>query len=182
MVNSSSRGNIKKEIITFALAVLLAYLISFGYIHVLGLILHTKAPLQYVGSGSMTPTINIGDVVVVKGVEFEELKVGDIISFETPSKPIVHRIIAFEEHDGKTFIRTKGDANPCPDFFLVRYEDVIGKVIFIIPKIGYIFLFFETPLGYVARIGIFLALFVLWIGVENIVGIFKREEREKEKQ
>jgi len=78
----------------------------------------------------------IGDLPIVAGAD--EYKVGDVIVYSVPgqSVPIVHRIIRVNS-DG-TFT-TKGDHNPnlLPFEGAVRKENVHGKVIFIIPKLGY---------------------------------------------
>lgn len=45
-------------------------------------------------SGSMKPKLNIGDIVVIKEVENEDLEVGDIISFKEQSTGVItHRIV-----------------------------------------------------------------------------------------
>jgi hypothetical protein len=77
-----------------------------------------------------------GDIPIVQGTS--EYKVGDVIVYDTPSEPlpVIHRIIKINP-DG-TYM-TKGDHNPYPLPFeySVRPDQVHGRVIFIIPKLGY---------------------------------------------
>ena len=92
-------------------------------------------------SGSMSPTFNRGDAVVINKLttkEKDELKKGDIIQFVSGTKYVVHRIndITNDENGNKMFI-TKGDHNNTVDATEVAMEDVIGKVSFVIPLIGY---------------------------------------------
>ncbi len=92
-------------------------------------------------SGSMSPTFNRGDAVIVKKLntqEKDELDKNDVIQFVSGSKYVVHRIVevANDEYGNKLFI-TKGDANNTSDAGKVKLENVVGKVSCVIPFIGY---------------------------------------------
>ena len=96
-------------------------------------------------SGSMKPKIQPGDVVVITNRNKEDLKKGDIITFNGEDNDIItHRIIDIQNN---SYI-TKGDNNNSIDAFAVPFENVIGKVLFHIPKIGYIIEFLSKPLVY----------------------------------
>ena len=93
-----------------------------------------------IGSGSMMPTINKGDVVIVKTLkqnELKEIKKNDVLVYNHDRKIIVHRIIEIKELGGKEYYLTKGDNNATKDAYLVDKEDVIGIVSFRIKYIGY---------------------------------------------
>lgn len=88
-------------------------------------------------SGSMRPLMDVGDVAIVAKVPADIVKEGDIIQFRKEKVNVMHRVIEIQEtEDGKFFI-TKGDANKDPDTDPVVPEQVIGRVIFKIPKIGW---------------------------------------------
>ena len=96
-------------------------------------------------SGSMLPHIKIKDIVVTKKVAAEELEVGDIITFIAPDSryggiSITHRILDkyYDESLGSYTYRTKGDANNIADNALVPNDNILGKVILKIPKLGYL--------------------------------------------
>ena len=96
-------------------------------------------------SGSMLPEIAIKDIVVTKKVPAEELEVGDIITFIAPDSryggiSITHRILDkyYDEAIGSYTYRTKGDNNNVADSSLVPNNNILGKVILKIPKLGYI--------------------------------------------
>lgn len=96
-------------------------------------------------SGSMLPDIQIKDIVVTKKVPAEELEVNDIITFITPDTrfggiSVTHRIIDkyYDEALGTYSYRTKGDANNVADSVLVPNNNVLGKVILKVPKLGYL--------------------------------------------
>ena len=82
-----------------------------------------------VTTGSMSKTIQIDDVIIVKITK--EVKTGDIISFFNEDEIVTHRII---EEKNRQLI-TKGDANNTTDKPITK-EEVIGKVELIIPKFG----------------------------------------------
>ena len=78
-----------------------------------------------IGSGSMTPNINKGDIIIIKKLsqeELEELQIGDVLVFESENRIVVHRI---EEITDNEFY-TKGDANNEKDAYPVKRFDVIG--------------------------------------------------------
>jgi len=93
-----------------------------------------------VASGSMRPEMDVGDTVIVAKVKAETIKLGDVIEFRTKEKiNVMHRVIRTEETEqgAKVFI-TKGDANREPDTEPVNPNDVRGRVIFTIPKVGWL--------------------------------------------
>ena len=96
-------------------------------------------------SGSMLPEIKVKDIVVTKKVPAESLEVEDIITFIAPDSryggiSITHRIKEkyYDESLGTYSYRTKGDANNVADASLVPNDNVLGKVILKIPKLGYL--------------------------------------------
>jgi signal peptidase len=104
-------------------------------------------------SGSMSPNLEIGDIVLVSDVDVNEIEVGDIIQFQigNMSIPTIHRVHEIlEEGDNLEFI-TKGDANNNPDIFPVSPGQITGQVVFKIPKIGWISIGVKEMLN---RIGI----------------------------
>ncbi len=93
-----------------------------------------------IGSGSMEPNLNIGDVVVVQKIseeEISELKVDDILVYEKDDVVIVHRIDEIRSEGDNSYFITKGDNNKEADNWLVDEATVLGKVSLRIPLIGY---------------------------------------------
>lgn len=107
-------------------------------------------------SGSMEPKLYPGDIVLVINKNKSDFKVDDVITFEHDNDIVTHRIIDIQDD---TYI-TKGDNNDAPDPFTVKYEDIIGKVLFHIPKVGYIIKFLSNPLVIAIEM-IILAIFVI---------------------
>ncbi len=92
-------------------------------------------------SGSMSPTFDRGDAVVVKkltSAEKDQLKKGDVIQFTSGSKFVVHRIVKIDnDGNGNRVFITKGDHNNAVDANVVGYDQVAGEVAFIVKYIGY---------------------------------------------
>lgn len=113
--------------------------------------------LSTVASGSMRPTMDTGDMVILVDVPFEKLDVGDVTQFWREGVMIIHRV---HEINGETIIM-KGDANNVPDSDLVFPNQIQGKMIAIIPKIGWISIYlrwafssvYDTLTGLIGNIG-----------------------------
>ncbi len=91
-------------------------------------------------SGSMTPALAPGSLVVVRPTPPQELGVGSVITYQLESrKPltVTHRVHAQGlAADGRPVFWTKGDANSAVDAKPVRPEQVKGKVWYAVPQLG----------------------------------------------
>ncbi len=104
--------------------------------------------LLTVESGSMEPAIKRGAIVVVKPES--DYHKGDVITVVEPANPkisLTHRIVEIEEQKESIFYTTKGDANEAPDTEKRPKENVVGKVLFSIPLVGYPVAFAKTRDG-----------------------------------
>jgi signal peptidase I len=120
-----------------------------------GLAIGTFSPIMVVCSQSMQPTLEYGDLIVIRGGQAENVEVGDVIAFNVPSpydqlaaSPTVHRVVEKLTENGEVYFKTKGDSNPSADSWEVPTENVVGEYTqFKIPYVGSVALFFRTPLG-----------------------------------
>ena len=96
-------------------------------------------------SGSMDPTIEVGDIVFVK--ETKDVKEKDIIAFKVENSIVTHRVVEKIKKDSNTYYRTKGDANKSVDNELVKASDIEGRYVFRVGKIGKIIMFLKTKFG-----------------------------------
>ncbi len=102
----------------------------------------TSSPTYTILTPSMAPAYPPGTLIVLRPVEPEELRVGDVITFQVSSgndTGITHRIIGVTEssNGGRTFT-TMGDNNAKADDASVRPEQIRGVVWYAIPWIGVI--------------------------------------------
>ncbi|TET40914.1 MAG: signal peptidase I, partial [Dehalococcoidia bacterium] len=94
-------------------------------------------PTTVIG-GSMRPTLDVGDVVIVVKVPADTINPDDIIQFrEAEGGTTVHRVVEIQETEGNMVFVTQGDANEAPDPDPVLADNVVGKVVFNIPKVGW---------------------------------------------
>lgn len=89
-----------------------------------------------IASGSMTPTLNPGDIAIIISVPPQTIEIGDIIQYYTADMMVIHRVIDTYRAGGTRGFITKGDANAEPDD-PVNQNQVIGKSVFIIPQLGW---------------------------------------------
>lgn len=92
-----------------------------------------------IGSGSMSPTFNKGDVVIVEKIknQFNKLSTGDIIAYNHDDKIIIHRLVKIISVNGEDYYYTKGDANDNIDNYKVEKKQILGTVKVYFPFVGY---------------------------------------------
>ncbi len=145
--------------------IVILFAATYGGVEVLRVALHSDSPLMVVSSGSMIPTLNVGDIIIVRGVDPHIVTVGTIIIFHSPYEwdmPIVHRVIAVLNDGGQLFFETKGDNNQVQDGWKVPAANLIGIYVLKIPYIGLISLELRGPLG----VTLIILLVALIIAVE----------------
>lgn len=99
-----------------------------------------------VASGSMEPTLQIGDLIITKEKSKKDIKVGDIISFKDGDSTITHRVIKVISQNGEILYQTKGDNNNVSDEKNIKYEDVEGVYVDHIPELGKMYIYIQkTP-------------------------------------
>ena len=131
----------------------------------------------YVLTESMEPEIEAGDMILGETTSFDQLKVGDIITYqgetgEVNGKIITHKIV---EIDGD-LITTKGIANDIADP-PIRQSQIMSRYVTTIPLAGDIFSAINSKLGFIFLIAIPLAL-LIFNEITNIVKAVKNEKEE----
>lgn len=106
-----------------------------------------KTKPYIVQSGSMEPTIMTGDIIIVSPQA--KYYRNQVITFKDSGERVVtHRIVGDGRNEDGPFV-TKGDANQTTDEEEVTPVQIIGKVIFTLPKLGYVVAYSRTPAGLV---------------------------------
>ena len=90
-----------------------------------------------VTSPSMKDTLNVGDIVFVKDVSFEDLQVGDVVTVASSDGKsfFTHRVVGIDR-DKKT-ITTRGDANGADDPMPTEADRIVGRMWYSVPLLGY---------------------------------------------
>ena len=112
-------------------------------------------------SGSMEPTLEINDVVIVKKCPIKELKEGDIITFLQEDRTISHRILRITKDEGELKFITKGDNNEIADKDVVHANNIYGKVLFNVKGIGKIIQYIQDVRGFINIIIFVIIIFIL---------------------
>ena len=135
-------------------------------------------------TGSMLPEIQVYDVVVTKKTPVKDLKEGDVITFASSDTRflntiITHRILKkyYDSEKKQYTFQTKGDNNNVADSALVQEGNIFGKVIFKIPKLGYLQEFLASRGGWIIAI----LLPCLAVISYDIVKLMKSLKRKKYK-
>ena len=128
MERDYKKGGIASLIVPAVLTIVIVYFTS-GYF---------KYHAMAIASGSMSPTINKGDVVIVEKIDndYDKLEEGMTIAFEHSGVVVVHRIVDVVKEAGDYYFYTKGDANGMKDNYPVYTDMIVGRVTFWIPFVG----------------------------------------------
>ena len=98
-------------------------------------------------TGSMEPEIKDGDLIIVKQIDGNDVKVGDVISFfdpeSTSNSVLTHRVTEIINENGSLSFRTKGDANNTEDKMAVPEDELVGIYKSRIPGAGNIAMFMQ---------------------------------------
>jgi len=135
--------------------------------------LNTDSPIVVATSESMTPAIDVGDLLIVKGVDPEDVAVGTVIVFHPKADPgqlIVHRVVEVIHQEKQIIFITKGDNNPETDKWMVPANRLVGIVVGRIPYLGQVAIFARSIYGTV--------LIVVLIAITTIL-IFAEYRRSK---
>ena len=166
MVNSKKK--ILFKVISSIIVVILALLLFFNLYNIVGRLVFKETLPKFFGyseavveSGSMSPEIETYDFII--NSKMDNYKVGDIITYEKNGL-VTHRIVEITD-DG--FI-TKGDHNNTADREAVEIGQIQGKVVLVIPKIGYAIDFLKTPYGIVIIIALAAILVKMPAIIEKI--------------
>jgi len=112
-----------------------------------------------VQSGSMEPAIMTGDIIVIHPQA--NYMINDVITFiGSDNRTITHRIAEIREASEKRLFSTKGDANRSQDEDLIKQSQITGKVVLVIPKLGYLVAFSKSLPGLII-LAIFPAVFFI---------------------
>ncbi len=115
-------------------------------------------------SGSMEPTYHVGSMIYVKSVDPNSIQVGDPITFliNEDLDMATHRVIEIDAENQHFY--TQGDANDAADGAPVHFNNLVGKPVFTIPKLGYFSDWITNPPGlYLAGTGMVMYLILMFV-------------------
>ncbi|MFN2471064.1 MAG: signal peptidase I [Gaiellaceae bacterium] len=116
-------------------------------------------------SGSMEPTLRVGDLVVDRRVHPLDVRGGDILTFRDPDddrRLLTHRVLRYRVEQGTAHFVTKGDANRDVERWSIPLDGTLGRVELRIPKVGYAVMYVAGRTGRLALIVVPLVLLGLF--------------------
>lgn len=133
-------------------------------------------------SGSMEPTYSIGDLLYVKQVDPDGIKVGDPITFVLNEDLVVatHRVVKVDREN--RLFTTKGDANETEDAAPVHFNNVVGVPVFAIPLLGYVSAYIQSPPGMYVAIALGAGLLLAVYLPDLLVKKEKKEDKEDKQE
>lgn len=117
-----------------------------------------------IATNSMQGQIEVGDIVVVKKVDYATLQEGDVITFfqdinnDGKKELVTHYLVQIDDENGIKRYHTKSNVSVQWDNWILSEDDIIGKVWFVVPFIGQLSLAVRNPLILVNVIVIFLLI------------------------
>ena len=132
-------------------------------------------------SGSMEPSYHVGSLIYVKKAAPENIRVGDPITFVLNEDLLVatHRVIEIDEANQHFY--TKGDANNAPDAAPVHFNNLLGKPVFSIPKLGYVSSMLGTKKGMILA-GSLTAIILILVFVPDLLRLADKADKKANKQ
>lgn len=126
-----------------------------------------------VQSGSMEPSIMTGDIIIIN--KQKQYFKNNVITFQDNKNGVItHRIFDIEGNN----LTTRGDANKTSDPEKITQKMILGKVIFTIPKLGYLVAFTKTLPGLI----LLIIVPVLILVSDELFKIFKTVKNKNSDQ
>lgn len=134
-----------------------------------------------VATGSMVPDYEVHDVLAIKEVQEDELKVGDDITYlgnrlDVNGKIVTHRIIEIKEENGKKKFITKGINNSTKDPS-IEENQIYGKVVGKIPIITEINHIIKNQYGFFFLIFVPLVA-VIFLEIADTITAIKQDKKD----
>lgn len=112
-------------------------------------------------TGSMTPTMPVNTVVVVKKIPIDQVELGDVITFKMGDSNVTHRVVEINNSNRNTVLYTQGDAAQNQGSRETVTEDnFVGVVVFHIPYLGVLLNLIKDNI-IIITVCIVLALFII---------------------
>lgn len=141
-------------------------------------------------SGSMFPTFEAGDMILLQETDPSTLEEGDIICYLVDSAEdsvekvaVTHRIVSVQQQNGENVFITQGDANNIEDRIVVTQDQVQGEFPeesgIILSGLGNLAVFLQSPTGMIVFIVCPIVLFLFWDLARRAFAIRKDKKEEE---
>lgn len=107
-------------------------------------------------SDSMAPSIEAGDVLVLRSQPVHAIRAGQLLTFNAPvpGRPVyTHRVVTAERSGGRTVVTTQGDSNPAPDPWKAQIEGrTAWRAVAVVPHLGWVLGALHHPVVHVVSV------------------------------
>ncbi|HZK24342.1 MAG TPA: signal peptidase I [Oscillospiraceae bacterium] len=134
--------------------------------------------------GSMSPTFEMGSLAFLKPIAAQDVVAGDIITYSSPfdaASLTTHRVMEIHDDNGQLYFTTRGDANDVNDLVPALAANVVGKVVFALPYLGYVLHFGRSKLGLIMLV-VLPGFIIMLIELRNILRYYTEWKQSKESQ
>ncbi len=100
---------------------------------------------------SMVPSFETGDIVITSPVDVDTIEMGDVVRFRTETGAIVHRVVEIQGDGVALQFITRGDGNNTDDPPVLT-EQIEGRVILVIPKLGWPAILFREAIQWLSSL------------------------------
>jgi signal peptidase I len=119
-----------------------------------------------IDTGSMRPTLNPGDVVVLGSEPIADLTPGQIVAFHPPGEPrltVMHRVFSIHRLRNGVIIQTKGDANNATDPWHARItSNTVWREELKLSTVGYLVAWSQQR---TVRLGVLIVIMILVVSM-----------------
>lgn len=107
-------------------------------------------------SSSMAPSFQAGDLVLIEQIDPRAATAGDVIAFPSPTdgRTIVHRAQRVTADGARVAFVTRGDANDRSERWAVPADGTVGRVRWVIPRVGHVTRFAASPAGWLLLVAV----------------------------
>jgi|GEM_PF-3418935 signal peptidase I, archaeal type len=130
-------------------------------------------------TGSMSPQINQGSLVITRKVSDEKMQVGDVITYNVNDELVTHRIVQIQNENQTRSYITQGDRNQTADYLAVKPKQIEGRLMIVIPHMGRIGTIIQTERGQLALCLTVLQLWLLMSLFKQLIASYNSQEQER---
>lgn len=124
-----------------------------------------------VSTDSMEPQIKKGSYVLTKPIEFKDIQISDVLLFEAPKTGERFVRTVADVYTDENQIVTSGNDSAGLDPMTTAYSCVLGKVVYSIPIVGYMYSFADSLIGKI----VIMLFYIVWAAIE--IEIYKAKKR-----
>lgn len=142
-------------VLVLLIAVIILYIVRVNFLASNDKLGEVRVNFYTILTQSMYPTIKAGDIVMTYKEDNDKYNVGDVVTFisdKNGGMTVTHRIQEVFNVNNTYSYKTKGDNNNTADSEVIPGDNVLGKVLFKVPKAGYIQQFMVTKTGWIVAV------------------------------